>query len=77
MSIQSAHEMIPQPSDNIKKVALLRAPAAAVEEHRQQKSIEWKSVSCVPGIQSLHVWMCAHDQLSGHACPLQELSLAR
>lgn len=38
-SIQSAHEMVSQLSGDLKNVVLLHAPTAAIEEHRQQKSV--------------------------------------
>lgn len=69
--IRWAHEMVFQLRGSLKNVALLHAPGAAIEEHRQ-KSAEWKSVPRVPEIRSWHVWMYARDQSSGHA-----LSVAR
>ncbi|XP_049272391.1 uncharacterized protein LOC125758764 [Rhipicephalus sanguineus] len=76
-SIRSVHEMVSQLSDKLKNVTLLHAPAAAIEEHRQQKSVEWKSVPRVPGIQSWHVWMCARGQSSGYVLSVSRTSASQ
>lgn len=71
-SFQSALEMVSQVNDKLKNVTSVDVPAVAIEEHRQQKSVEWKSVPCVLGIQLRHLWICACGHSSEYV-----LSVAR